>query len=79
MEPLAPGELIRYEATTLRWHLGVVRRVDGDTVEIEFFRRATESVPLDRVTRFADYLDSRGRVLSLTRTAFCEESLQRMR
>ena len=80
---LVPGDLIWYEATTQRWHLGVVRQVDGDTVEIEFFCQATESVPLDRVTRFADYLDSRGRVLSLTRTAFCEaffgEPLQRMR
>lgn len=80
---LCPGDLIRHAVTNNRWHLGVVREVDGDSVELEYFWGAVESVPLESVTLFRDYLDSRERVLSLERTALCEaffgEPLNRLR
>jgi hypothetical protein len=69
---LAPGDLIRYEATTTRWHLGVVREVDNESVEAESFWGDCQRVPLEQVTKFRDYLDSRQRTLSLKRTALCE-------
>ena len=69
---LSPGDLVRYSVTNSRWHFGIVREVDGDSVELEFFWGAVESVPLDQVAIFRDYLDSRERVLSLERTALCE-------
>jgi hypothetical protein len=70
--PLTPGELVRYQATTARWHLGIVRDVDGEVAEVEFFWGSRQSVPLDQLIRFQDYLDTRSRVLSLKRTALCE-------
>jgi hypothetical protein len=69
---LTPGDLVRYTATNSRWHFGVVRGVDGDLVEVEFFWGSREDVPLEHVTPFRDYLDSRERKLSLKRTALCE-------
>lgn len=68
----SPGDLVRYSVTNSRWHFGVVREVDGDSVELEYSWGAVESVPLEQVTLFRDYLDSRERVLSLERTALCE-------
>ena len=70
--PLTPGELVRYPATSARWYFAVVRQVDGDTVEVEFFWEETDAVPLAQVERFHDFLDGRKRVLSLKRTQLCE-------
>ena len=47
---LNPGDLIRYSVTNSRWHFGTVREVDGDSVELEYFWGAVESVPLESVT-----------------------------
>ena len=69
---ITPGDMVRYQATTARWYLGVVRQVDGDCVEVEFGWGNVESVPLDHVALFRDYLDSRKGVLSLKRTQLCE-------
>jgi hypothetical protein len=69
---LNSGDLVRYSVTNSRWHFGVVREVDGDSVELEYFWGAVDSVPLEQVMLFRDYLDSRERVLSLKRTALCE-------
>ena len=80
---LTPGDMVRYQATTARWHLGVVRQVDGEFVEVEFEWGDVESVPLEQVVLFRDFLDSRERVLSLKRTQLCEaffnEPLYRLR
>src|SRR5438128_2682801 len=70
--PLTPGDLVRYQATTARWHFGIVREVDGEVVDVEFFWGDRLSVPFGQVIRFQDYLDTRERVLSLKRTALCE-------
>src|SRR5947209_4844866 len=56
---LNPGDLVRYAVTNTRWHLAVLRSVDGTSVELEFFWGSVATVPLERV-------------LSLERTAFCE-------
>ena len=40
--------------------------MDGDSVELEYFWGAVESVLLEQVTLFRDYLDSRERVLSFS-------------
>src|ERR1017187_4943312 len=72
---LSPGDLIRCSVTNSRWHFGIVRKVDGDFVELEYFWGAVESVPLERVILFHDFLDSRDRKLSLERTALCEAFL----
>lgn len=81
--PLAPGDLVRYQATTTRWHLGIVREVDGEVAEVEFFWGERLSVSLEQIVRFRDYLDTRSRVLSLKRTVLCEvffgDPLHRMR
>jgi hypothetical protein len=69
---LTPGDLARYQATTARWHLAIVREVDGDVAEVEFFWGQRQSVSLEQLFRFQDYLDTRERVLSLKRTALCE-------
>src|SRR5436309_1845752 len=69
---LTPGDLVRYQATTARWHLGIVRAVDDGTADVEFFWGDRQSVPLEQLIRFHDYLDTRERVLSLKRTALCE-------
>lgn len=69
---LSPGDLVRYSVTNSRWYFGIVREVDGDSVELEYSWGAVESVPLGQVALFRDYLDSRERVLSLERTALCE-------
>src|SRR5262245_20877231 len=69
--PFAPGELVRYQATTARWHLAVVRTLDGERLEVEFPWGAREWVRHDRVERFRDYLAARQRTLSLERTDLC--------
>jgi hypothetical protein len=71
-QQLSPGDLVRYQATTSRWHLAVVRRVGDETVEIEFFWDGCEEVPLGPVVPFRDFLDSRERVLSVKRTDLCK-------
>lgn len=80
---LTSGDLIRYDATTSRWHLGIVRRVDNGSVELEFFWRARKHVSSDQVVLFADYLAARQRVFSLKRNdlcrAFFNEPLYRLR
>jgi hypothetical protein len=80
---LTVGDLVRYQATTARWHLGIVREVDGDVAEVEFFCGDRHSVPVEQLIRFQDYLGARQRVLSLKRTALCEaffgEPLHRLR
>jgi hypothetical protein len=80
---LTPGDLIRYDATTTRWYLGVVRQVVSDSVELEFFWGARADVPLEQVTLFRDYLTGRQRVFSLKRNALCmaffNEPLYRLR
>jgi len=80
---LTPGDLIRYGATTTRWHLGVVRQVNKGLVELEFFWGETERVPLERVRLFRDYLTERQSGFSLKRkalcTAFFNEPLYRLR
>jgi hypothetical protein len=63
--------LIRYDATTSRWHLGIVRQVDNGLVELEFFWGEREHVPLEQVTLFRDYLAARQRVFSLKRNDLC--------
>jgi len=81
--PLTPGDLVRYQATTARWHLGIVREVDGRMADVEFFWGERQSVPLGELIGFRNYLDDRDRVLSLKRTALCEaffgDSLYRLR
>jgi hypothetical protein len=80
---LTSGDLVRYDATTSRWHLGIVRQVDNGSVELEFFWRARKHVPSDQVVLFADYLAARQRVFSLKRKdlyrAFFNEPLYRLR
>ena len=68
---LKPGDLIRYDATTSQWHLGIVRRVDASMVELEFFWGTREDVSLAQVTLFRNHLESRQRRLSLKRTDLC--------
>jgi len=68
---LPRGSLIRYKAAAGRWHLGLVRHANGDSVEVEFFWGADQTVPLDRIKLFRDYLALRKRVLSLTRADLC--------
>src|SRR5262245_27449942 len=70
--PLTPGDLVRYQATTARWHFGIVREVNGEVAEVEFFWSERQSVSLAQLIRFQDYLDTRTKVLSLKRTALCE-------
>src|SRR4051794_32136122 len=81
--PLVRGDLVRYQATTTRWHFGIVRDVDGAAVDVEFFWDERQTVPLEQLIRFQDYLDARERVLSLKRTALCEaffgDPLRRLR
>ena len=80
---LTPGDLIRYDATTTRWYLGVVCQVGGDSVELEFFWHARKAVRLEQVTLFRDFLGLRQRVFSLKRkdlsTAFFNTPLYRLR
>jgi len=80
---MAPGDLIRYDATTRRWHVGVVRQVGNGSVELEFFWKERQQVPLDQVTLFTDYLATRQRVFSLERNELCRaffnEPLYRLR
>lgn len=80
---LTPGDLIRYDATTSRWYLGVVRQVDNGLVELEFFWGKRERVPLEQVVLFRDYLAARQRVFSVKRTDLCKaffnERLYRLR
>jgi len=66
-----PGDLIRYQATTSRWHLGIVRQVNSGFAEVEFFCGRTEDAPLEQITPFHAYLDARQNVLSLKRTDLC--------
>lgn len=68
--PLTDGELVRYQATK-RWHVAVVRAVDGEHVEVEFFWGGRERVEADRVERFRDHLADRSRALSLERAELC--------
>lgn len=80
---LTPGDLIRYDATTSRWHLGIVRQVDNGLAELEFFWGGSEHVPLDQVILFRDFLAARRRVFSLKRNDLCKaffnEPLYRLR
>ena len=80
---LTSGDLVRYQATTARWHLGIVRKVDDHFVEVEFFWGGILKVPLEQARLFRDYLDGRQRVLSLRRTELCKaffnEPLHRLR
>jgi hypothetical protein len=80
---LTPGDLIRYGAATSRWYLGVIRRVDSGSVELEFFWGKREHVPLEQVVLFRDYLAARQRVFSVRRNdlcrAFFNEPLYRLR
>lgn len=66
-----PGELVRYQATTAKWYFGTFRRSNGNHVEVKFFWGDTELLPQEAVQRFRDFLDSRQRVLSLTRMQLC--------
>ena len=68
---LQPGMLVRYDETTNRWFVAVVRQVIEDKVELEYLSGNRETVPAWRVTPFLDYLQSRGRVLSLKRDDLC--------
>ena len=69
-QPL-PGMLVRYDETTSRWFIAVVRQVNDDQVELEYLSGDRETVPGWRVTPFLYYLQLRGRVLSLTRDDLC--------
>jgi hypothetical protein len=77
------GDLIRYEATTSRWHLGVVCQVGDGLVEVEFFWGGRKRVPLGKVFLFRNFLAERQRVFSLKRNnlcmAFFNEPLHRLR
>jgi hypothetical protein len=68
---LQPGILVRYDETTSRWFVAVVRRVSGDQVELEYLNGYREAVPADKLTPFLPHLRSRDRVLSLKRDDLC--------
>jgi len=75
---LQPGMLVRYDETTNRWFVAVVRQVNEDQVELEYLSGDRKNVPAWRVTPFLDYLQSRGRVLSLRRDDLCYVSYTRV-
>jgi len=80
--PIKRGDLVRYEENTVRWYFALARRVDVDSIEVEYFWGERERVPTERVRTIDDYLRSRQRVLSLSRTALLNswfgESFERL-
>jgi hypothetical protein len=80
---LARGSVVRYNETTSRWSLAVVRKNLGADVELEFLGGGRTTVPIEKVESFLGYLQSRERVLSLTRENLCYalygEALTRLR
>ena len=82
-DDLVPGAVVRHNETTSRWFFAVVRKNLATEVELEFLGGARATVPIEKVESFLGYLQSRGRVLSLTREnlcfAFYGEALTRLR
>lgn len=70
-DELQPGTLVRYDETTTRWFVAVTQRVSKDQVQLKFLSGDRETVPAQNVTPFLAYLESRDRVLSLTRDDLC--------
>jgi hypothetical protein len=80
---LVPGSVVRYKEKSSRWIIAVVRKYLSTEVDIEFLGGARATVPIEKVESFIGYLDSRDRVLSLTREKLCYafygEALTRLR
>jgi hypothetical protein len=79
---LVPGSVVRYNEKSSRWFIAVVRKTLATEVELEFLGGARQTVPIEKVESFLGYLQSRERVLSLTREnlcyAFYDEALTRL-
>ncbi|MBR1214622.1 hypothetical protein [Bradyrhizobium sp. JYMT SZCCT0180] len=82
-DDLVAGISVRYNETSSRWFVGVLRKIFPTECELEYLDGTVERVSIGKVESFAAYLRSRGRVLSLTRKdlsyVFYAQALERMR
>ena len=82
-EDLVPGSVVKYNETGSRWFIAVVRKKFASGLELEFLSGTRVTVPIEKAESFLGYLQSRERVLSLTREnlcyAFYGEALTRLR
>jgi hypothetical protein len=70
-EELTPGTLVRYDETTTRWFVAIVRSVEEDTVTLEYLGGYREEVDRAKVGSFDAFLRGRGKLLSRTREDLC--------
>ncbi len=49
---LVPGTVARYNETTSRWFIAVVRKILGTDVELEFLSGDQTTVPIKKVETF---------------------------
>ena len=77
------GTAVRYNETSSRWFIAVVRQVSGPQVDIEYVGGERETVPANKVEDLLFHLRARQRVLSLKREDLCHafygERLARLR
>src|SRR5512139_3448281 len=82
-EDLVPGSVVKYNETGSRWFIAVVRKKFASGLELELLSGTRVTVPIEKAESFVSYLQSRERVLSLTREnlcyAFYGEALTRLR
>lgn len=82
-DDLISGSVVRYNETASRWFIALVRKNLVTVVDLEFLDGVRETVPIEKVESFLGYLQSRERVLSLTRENLCYvfygEALTRLR
>ncbi|MBI4524537.1 MAG: hypothetical protein HY695_12085 [Deltaproteobacteria bacterium] len=73
---LAQGQVVLWEVTTARRYLAIVRRVDSEFAELDFFWGGRKSVRTVELRPFVAYLDERDknsrRVFSVKRSTLCE-------
>jgi hypothetical protein len=68
---LTPRMLVRYDSTTARWFIAVVRQVSENDVQLAYLDGFKEYVYPEKVTPFRDSLRGRSKILSVNREDLC--------
>jgi hypothetical protein len=72
IDSLKPGTLVRYTETTARWYLAVVRAATATSVTLDFFWDRSDTVALESVEPFEQFLANRSKVFSVERSKLCQ-------